>query len=132
MRHHHLLAITVLAILTACATDSARTIEVSSADHAGDTIALRVGDTLLLRLRSNPGTGYSWARGQAAADVVTLVDSSFAAPATTAVGAPGEQHFRFVGKTPGSATLALYYSRPWETGVAPGDSVLIDLKVTAK
>lgn len=132
MRHNLLLAITVLAIFAACATDSARTVEVSSADHAGDTIALRVGDTLLLRLRSNPGTGYSWAQSRAAPDAVTLVDSSYAAPATTAVGAPGKQLFRFLGKAPGSATLTLYYSRPWETGVAPGDSVVIDLRVTAK
>lgn len=132
MRHNLFLAITVLAIFSACAADGARTVEVSSTDHAGDTIALRVGDTLLLRLRSNPGTGYSWAQGRAATDAVTLVDSSYAAPATTAVGAPGEQLFRFLGKTPGSATLALYYSRPWETGVAPGDSVVIDLRVTAK
>lgn len=132
MRHNLLLAITVLAMFAACATDSARTVEVSSADYAGDTIALRIGDTLLLRLRSNPGTGYSWARGEPAAEAMVLVDSSYAAPATTAVGAPGEQLFRFLGKTPGSATLGLYYSRPWETGVAPGDSVVIHLRVTAK
>lgn len=132
MRHHSLIAIALLAILAACAEDNPRTVEVSSSGHAGDTVALRVGDTLLLRLRSTPGTGYAWARGEAESDAVTLVDSSFAAPSTGTVGAPGEQHFRFVGKTPGGATLALYYSRPWETGVAPADSILVSLKVAAR
>jgi len=126
------LAIASLALITACAADTARTIEVNSGTYAGDTITMRTGDTLLLRLRSNPGTGYTWARDEAAADAVTLLDSTFAAPATSAVGAPGEQLFRFLGQNPGSATLALYYARPWESGNPAVDSVVINLRVAAR
>ncbi len=42
---------------------SARTVKITDNDNSGQ-VTLNVGDTLVVRLRSNPSTGYSWQMAQ--------------------------------------------------------------------
>lgn len=129
MRRHPILGIMLTAILAGCAAQGARTVAIDSASHGGDRVSLRTGDTLLVRLRSTPGTGYSWAQAEPAPGELTLIDSTFTGPEGTVVGAPGVQQFRFVAARVGSGTLRLVYRRVWETGVEPADSINISFRV---
>lgn len=130
MRRHRLLGIAAIAILAGCAAQGAKSVDVDSATYAGNTVALTTGDTLRVRLVSNPGTGYRWAQAAPTPTVLTFIDSTFTGPAGTAVGAPGVQQFRFLAAQPGSSTLVLLYARPWETDPTSTDTVRINLSVT--
>ena len=73
-----------------------------------------VGDFATIELGADPATGYSWGLvGHADARVVTLIESDFVPPPTSAAGAQGHQRwtFRLVG--PGTATITFGYGRTW-------------------
>jgi inhibitor of cysteine peptidase len=81
----------------------------------GKDIDLPAGDTLVLRLKSNPSTGYSWAiKGDTSP--LRLVKSSAQENGQNShvVGAPVTQEFRLRAVSAGMASLTLEYRRPWE------------------
>ena len=85
----------------------------------GKDIDLPAGGTLVLRLTSNPSTGYSWAiKGDPSP--LKLVKSSTKKTGQNghAVGAPVTQEFRLTAVSAGMASLTLEYRRPWEHNVA--------------
>jgi inhibitor of cysteine peptidase len=87
---------------------------VTAADN-GKQVSLRVGNTLIVRLESNPSTGYGWAPTGTVPDCLTQQgEGSFESGSTGAVGAPGTQSLMFFAAQPGSGTLSLAYARPWE------------------
>jgi inhibitor of cysteine peptidase len=82
-------------------------------------VELPTGAVLLLRLPSNPSTGYRWAViGDPSP--LKLVKSSYKTSNGTKhmAGAPGTQELRFTASSAGIATLSLEYRRPWEHDVA--------------
>ena len=86
----------------------------------GKDIELPAGDTLVLRLTSNPSTGYSWAiEGDPLP--LRLVKSSTKKTGQNghAIGTPVMQEFRLTAVSAGMASLTLEYRRPWESNVAP-------------
>ena len=111
-------------------TGPARIVE----DAAGDgELVLRPGQELVVRLRSNPSTGYRWTRAsESTGDPLALAASpSFARdPAREAmVGAGGVESWRFLASGVGHATLRFEYRRPWEKGAAPARTVSFDVNV---
>ncbi len=95
------------------------TVIVTDQDNGKD-IELPAGATLVVRLKSNPSTGYSWAiKGDPAP--LRLVKSSTTknGQASHVAGAPVIQEFRLAAVSAGMAPLTLEYRRPWEHGVAP-------------
>jgi inhibitor of cysteine peptidase len=86
-----------------------------TAGDNGRQVSLRVGNTMIVRLESNPSTGYGWAPMGTVPDFLTQQgQGSFESGSTGAVGAPGTQSLMFFAAQPGSGTLALAYVRPWE------------------
>jgi predicted secreted protein len=82
--------------------------------EGASTIAGSTGDFATIELAADPATGYSWALvGHADPRVVTLIETDFVPPATSAAGALGRQRwtFRLVG--PGTATITFGYGRTW-------------------
>lgn len=120
------------------------TVTVASASGAGtfDTITvgpaasgtLRVvhrGDRLVIRLPSNPSTGYAWTVRTPARPVLVLTGRSFVpAPDGGRIGAPGTAVLRFRVAAAGRRTLRLAYARSWEQGVAPADT--FTLRIVAR
>jgi inhibitor of cysteine peptidase len=87
--------------------------------EGASTITGRTGEFAVIELPADPATGYSWALvGYADPRVVTLIDTSFVPPPTSAAGALGRQQwtFRFVG--PGTATITFGYGRTWANAPA--------------
>ena len=110
---------------------SASSVVTITDEDNGKDIDLPAGDTLVLRLKSNPSTGYSWAiKGDPSP--LRLVESSTKKNAQTghAVGAPVTQEFRLTAVSAGMASLTLEYRRPWEYNVAPAKTFKV--KVNAR
>ena len=110
---------------------SASSVVILTDEDNGKEIDLPAGDTLMLRLKSNPSTGYSWAiKGDPSP--LRLVKSSTKKNAQTghAVGAPVTQEFRLTAVSAGMASLTLEYRRPWEYNVAPAKTFKV--KVNAR
>jgi inhibitor of cysteine peptidase len=84
----------------------------------GKSIELLKGQTLFVRLASNPTTGYQWKlRGDTAP--LDLVKSDFSGDTHSGnkVGVGGTESFQFTAKAAGKAVLKLEYRRPWEKDV---------------
>jgi inhibitor of cysteine peptidase len=92
-----------------------------SADQSGTSVALASGQDLVVRLPSNPATGYRWIYVEPK-DAVLRVDgpSSYEAQsAGSAAGAGGTEIWKLAPLKPGQQQLRFEYRRPWEQDVAP-------------
>jgi inhibitor of cysteine peptidase len=91
-----------------------------SAEQSGARVALASGQDLVVRLPSNPSTGYRWIYVEPK-DAVLKVDgpSSFEAQSPDAAGAGGTEIWKLAPFKPGQQQLRFEYRRPWEQDVAP-------------
>ncbi len=92
-----------------------------NADQSGTSVALASGQDLVVRLPSNPTTGYRWIYVEPK-DAVLRVDgpSSYEAQsAGGAAGAGGTEIWKLAPLKPGQQQLRFEYRRPWEQDVAP-------------
>jgi len=101
--------------------------------QSGTSVELAAGQTLLVRLPSNPTTGYRWVYVEPK-DAVLRVDgpSSYeAAPsAGNIAGAGGTEIWKLAPLKAGQQQLRFEYRRPWEQDVAP--SQVATFAVTVK
>jgi predicted secreted protein len=110
---------------------SAPSVVIITDQDNGKDIDLPAGGTLVIRLKSNPSTGYSWAiKGDPSP--LRLVKSSTKKNGQNShvVGAPVTQEFRLTTATAGRASLTLEYRRPWE--LAAGPAKTFSVKVNAR
>jgi inhibitor of cysteine peptidase len=110
--------VVMLGILTACTSTSADTVTITEQD-AGKTIELKTGDTLLISLKGNMTTGYSWIPAPQTPVLLEQVGDVTVTPESDAIGAPGTIVLTFKATEKGQTTLHLDYKRSWEEGVAP-------------
>jgi len=99
-------------------------------EDAGKDVDLTSGGTLIVKLKSNPSTGYSWA---VAGDPSPLKLEKTSYRKNTAsskvAGAPGVQVFQFDASSAGMATLRLIYCRSWEYNVPPARTFNVRVNV---
>jgi inhibitor of cysteine peptidase len=113
-----------------CLDDAAvARLQISSVDH-GRSVALHVGDELVVRLPENPTTGYRWQLDSSGSGFLALRNDEFELPADVAMGASGTRILTFQATSPGVGHLHLELRREWEQGQPPIQdfpiSVLID------
>ncbi len=117
VRLFFLFALLAAAIFSQSAFAATKTI--TDADKGG-TVHLKVGDTLELRLKSNPTTGFMWYLKKESTRLLKLTGQSETKPPEpiagqpTMVGQPVVQIFEFQAKQPGDGVLLLHYVRSWE------------------
>ncbi len=94
----------------------------------GKDIDLPAGDTLVVRLKSNPSTGYTWAikRGPS---ILRLLKTSTKKTGQTAhgMGAPVIQEFRLTAMSAGLSALILEYRRAWEYTAGPAKTFSVQV-----
>jgi inhibitor of cysteine peptidase len=86
---------------------------------------MAVGEDCVIRLPSNPSTGYRWELLPADPPIVQLLgEAKFEPRAASAgmVGAGGEEVFRLRAQSPGEVTLCWVYRRSWEASEPPADT----------
>ena len=94
-------------------------------------IDLKVGERATIELEANQTTGYQWApTAEPDAAVVTVVSDTYVAPETDRVGAGGSQKIVIEGVAPGTTSLAMGYSRPWEQGTPPAETATFQVTVS--
>jgi inhibitor of cysteine peptidase len=102
---------------------------------ASGPVSLKVGQTLVVTLPSNPSTGYSWTVSGAPDSAVLTQEGDItytpSNPDVVMPGSGGSETVRFTATAAGTTKLVLDYRRPWETDVPPVDTVTIDVTVTA-
>lgn len=97
----------------------------------GEKISLAQGETLIVKLDAQPGTGYSWqvAKSEPATSLKMLGDSEFELGKDGVAGAVQRQVFNFKAKASGSCVLELHYVRPWEKDAAPAKTYRLEVHV---
>ncbi len=103
------------ALLSGCGP---RSLELDAADDGGRA-TLKVGETLTLKLKSSPTTGYGREFvGFDEQDVLTLEERSFKSDSML-LGAGRVDTFQFTAVAAGEADIALIYRRPWKQDEPP-------------
>jgi predicted secreted protein len=80
----------------------------------GQTIHLRRGELVLVRLRSNPSTGNNWHLEELDTDVVLPLCRAFVPDNPDLLGSPGDLKWFFQAESRGETDLILKYYRIWE------------------
>lgn len=80
--------------------------------------------TFVIRLKSNPTTGYSWFLKKYDPDYIKIVQQQYFPPEKALPGAGGIEEWKFqltplAFTAPHSLSIELAYARPWETKVVP-------------
>ena len=94
---------------------------------------LCVGDTQVLELSGNPTTGYTWMLAEplpTGCPVSVEIDYTTTPTKRPISGSGGIFKVKYTGITPGSATVALIYARPWARDTT--QSQKIHLTITVK
>lgn len=135
----YLIAATAAAsLLTACGLFGPRKppppppLSVSEA-NSGGSVTLARDQRLIVRLPSNPSTGYRWSLAQQAAGVLEPDGAPTYEQGSTGSGtasAGGTETWKFVPTRAGEETLRLEYRRLWETDAAPAR--VVSYKVTVR
>lgn len=95
----------------------------------GKTIEIAVGQSLEVRLPSNPTTGYQWTSNKLHKGPLREArPPAFQVPTSNLLGAGGTQVFSYRGVAPGTVRLSFDYARSWEH-VAPARRVAITVVV---
>jgi inhibitor of cysteine peptidase len=99
------------------------------AQDNGSAVELAVGQALVIRLESNPTTGYSWQVAEIDGAVLKQVGEAAFEAQSDLLGAPGAETLRFEASGSGQATLKLVYHRPWEKDVEPLETFTVAVTV---
>jgi inhibitor of cysteine peptidase len=86
---------------------------ITDADKGGQ-VHLKAGETLELRLKSNPTTGFMWYVEKESTPLLKLVHQSQTDATEPGVGRPIFQVFTFEPRRAGDGVLRLHYVRSWE------------------
>ncbi|UVK84157.1 protease inhibitor I42 family protein [Pseudomonas sichuanensis] len=108
-----------LALLTACAQQPQRNVELDAESEC--PTRLQVGQTMTLTLPSNPSTGYRWLLQNPAPEILrALGPEVYSTPEEAGiVGSGGTSTWRFQAKAAGEGHLILVYQQPWAPEVRP-------------
>ncbi len=83
------------------------------------TINASVDDEVVIELKENPTTGYSWKIEEPESDIIATFENEYRAPAKNLIGAPGVRQLRIRAKGTGTITIIGEYRRPWENNTPP-------------
>ena len=96
----------------------------------GKDVELASNQTLIVKLASNPSTGYNWAvLGDPAPLKLQKTSYRKNSKSSQVVGAPGAQSFQFSAASAGIANLNLAYRRSWEYNSPPAKSFSLRVNV---
>lgn len=95
-----------------CDPEGPKDTVIISDDDAGKEVKVKEGQVLVVKLKSQPGTGYGWELAREAAPLKLRADPVLEGGDELAGGVE-RQVFRFEAKSTGRAKLELHYRRPF-------------------
>ena len=112
-------------------TPMGKTVTVTEQQN-GNTVKLKVGDTLVVRLPGQLGTGFSWQLATKDGEALAVAGSKVDTKGGGAPGGAEHQAFSFAARSAGTQTLEFRYMRPWERDKPPAKTFAITVKVAAR
>ena len=111
-------ALLILSFIITGYADEKKPQEVGFTDPDKAIQITKQAQKVVLKLKSNPTTGYSWLLVNYDPNLVTPIDRKYVAPKSQSVGAPGYQVWRFAVNAkafvvPKMTEITLQYARPW-------------------
>jgi len=104
--------------LRAAEPGGSASVKVLTQKDNGAVVTLTLKSRLMIRLPTQPGTGFSWTP-KAASSLLRLVKTYEEVPAHVLPGGIETKVFVFRPAASGTDQLELDYRRPWEHGVPP-------------
>ena len=95
----------------------------------GKKIDLTVGDTMTVRLKGNPTTGYTWQIAAITEKLLTYTEKRYS-PSSSRCGAGGTYTFKFRAAEKGMGELTLAHLRTWEKGKQPINTFHITVTIS--
>ncbi len=103
------------------------------ASDAGKEVEVDVGSLLTVTLESNVTTGFQWQLANNSDDtVLELVGNEYEDPqgaGSEAIGAGGDEVWKFKAVETGKTTLVLQYNQPWPGGMKTDKSFTLTVVV---
>jgi len=126
-----LTTLTIIFKVSAASTTPMSNAEVTINDSKNNSqIFIKKGNIFIVKLLTNPGTGYSWQIIKNNPDQLKPLGDSILEPLESeAPGASENQVFRFSAQKSGSTMLELHYLRPWEKNIPPLKTYQINLQI---
>jgi predicted secreted protein len=97
-------------------------------ERNGAKIAVRIGDTIVVRLEENSAGGYRWTLTSVDSDKLEMTEHHYE-PTRAGVGSAGASVWRFTPKHDGRTRLELKKVRPWNPADSAGDVYSVDLDI---
>lgn len=97
--------------------------------HNGETITVSPEDTIVVRLKSQMGTGYGWHLKTDDPRLKLLDEPDQENTTNRESGGVEHQVFRFKAVRPGTVTLELVYIRAWEKTAKPAKTFRLKVRV---
>ncbi len=94
-----------------------------------ETISIKKGESAIILLETQLGTGYDWIIKSPIPSFVKLIDDSIISDNASVLGGEGSHLFKFQATQKGNGVLTFQYKRSWEKDIAPLKVLEIDLKV---
>ena len=85
-----------------------------TAEDNGKSIAVPLGEKVILRLNENPSTGFRWAVDPSDNEIIELRGCDYIQAPDSALGGVGQRVFVFKAKRSGSVCILLKLRREWE------------------
>lgn len=82
--------------------------------NPGEPIKVKAGQIFVIRMESNPTTGYGWQLSKALDNNIILVTNAFMPPDSKLCGAGGHEVWTFKALGEGQVEISMQYVRPWE------------------
>ena len=121
-----LMCLTLALLMSFAACASRKSVEVSCDDFYGDKhiskqLEVNAGDSFKVILCSNASTGFSWSESAqiSSPDVIEQTKHEYTTKeykTTPPPGTAGQEIWTFKAYSPGTSTISMDYSRPWEGG----------------
>ena len=111
------LCLLVFALIIAGGCKSSDPVIVNESNNGGE-IKLSVNQLLVVKLKGNPTTGYTWEIKENCSLLRQVEEAEFE-PESNLIGAPGTQTLVFRAVNSGRESLELVYHRSWEKDIPP-------------
>lgn len=120
--------VTVLAFAVV-GSGNAETPAIITEANSGLRVPLRIGQEVVLNLKSNPSTGYRWVQTDTEQPALVMLDKPAYMPSISLPGASGVESWKFRAVRRGAQTLKLEYRRPWEKNAPPANTIVLHVTV---
>jgi predicted secreted protein len=116
--------------LTSCAIFNGPTTMNLDNKSNGKNIKAKTGDTIVINLKGNATTGYTWVLQKYNEELLKFIDVKYETENSNLMGAGGTWVATFQIIKSGSSKIEFDYKRPWETKKTPLQNYIVT--ITAK